>query len=114
MVMSVPRLESSISIAGARRALARIFAAAGLDTPALDARVLAGHALGLDHAALVAAGERVLDSEERDCIAAMAARAGSGPPPAAITSTRCPIRSSMIDGNRSYRPSAQRYSIVKF
>jgi len=67
-------LESSISIAGARRALARMCAAAGLDTPALDARVLVGHALGLDHAALAAAAERALDPEERERIAAMAAR----------------------------------------
>jgi release factor glutamine methyltransferase len=70
----VPRLESSISIAGARRALARMFAAAGLDTPALDARVLVGHALGLDHAALATAAERALGPEERERIAAMAAR----------------------------------------
>jgi len=64
--MIVTRLDSSISIAGARRALARMFAAAGLDAPALDARVLVGHALGLDHAALVGAAERVLDPEERE------------------------------------------------
>jgi len=72
--MIVPRLESSISIGGARRALARMFAAAGLDTPALDARVLVGHALGLDHAGLVATAERALDSAERDRIAQMASR----------------------------------------
>jgi release factor glutamine methyltransferase len=70
----VPRLESSISIGGARRALARMFAAAGLDTPALDARVLVGHALGLDHAALAAAAERALGPEERERIAVMASR----------------------------------------
>jgi release factor glutamine methyltransferase len=72
--MIVPRLESSISIADARRALARMFAAAGLDTPALDARVLVGHALGLDHAGLTAAAERVLDPDERERIAAAASR----------------------------------------
>ena len=72
--MIVTRLDSSISIAGARRALARMFAAAGLDAPALDARVLVGHALGLDHAALVGAAERVLDPEEREHIAAAASR----------------------------------------
>jgi len=72
--MTVPRLDSSISIGGARRALARIFAAAGLDTPALDARVLVGHALGLDHAGLAAAAERALDGEERERIAAVASR----------------------------------------
>ncbi|MBV8752371.1 MAG: peptide chain release factor N(5)-glutamine methyltransferase [Hyphomicrobiales bacterium] len=72
--MIIPRLESSISIGGARRALARIFAAAGLDTPALDARVLIGHALGLDHTALVAAAERALDAAERERIAEIASR----------------------------------------
>lgn len=72
--MTVPRLDSSISIGGARRALARMFAAAGLDTPALDARVLVGHALGLDHTALAAAAERALGPEERERIAGMASR----------------------------------------
>jgi release factor glutamine methyltransferase len=72
--VTVAPLGSSISIDGARRALARMFAAAGLDTPALDARVLVGHALGLDHAALAAAAERALDREERERIATMASR----------------------------------------
>ena len=72
--MTVPRLESSVSIAGARRALAHMFAAAGLDTPALDARVLVGHALQLDHTALVGAAERVLDADEHERIAAAASR----------------------------------------
>jgi release factor glutamine methyltransferase len=86
--MIVSRLESSISIAGARRALARMFAAASLDTPALDARVLVGHALGLDHAALVTAGERALDPEERERIAAMAARRLAREPVARILGTK--------------------------
>jgi release factor glutamine methyltransferase len=51
-----------------------MFAAAGLDTPALDARVLVGHALGFDHAGLTAAAERVLDPAERERIAAAASR----------------------------------------
>lgn len=72
--MSIPQLEDSISIGGARRALARMFATAGLDTPALDARVLVGHALALDHAALAAAAARVVNPEERERIAAMASR----------------------------------------
>jgi len=70
----VARLEASISVGGARRALARMFAAAGLDTPALDARVIVGRALALDHAALAGAAERALDAQERERIAAMAAR----------------------------------------
>ena len=42
-------------VAHARRALAEQFRAAGIDSPELDARILIGHALGLDHAGLAAA-----------------------------------------------------------
>ena len=40
------------TVAQARRALAERFRAAGIESPELDARVLIGHALGLDHAGL--------------------------------------------------------------
>ena len=43
------------SVAHARRALAEQFRQGGIESPELDARVLIGHALGLDHAALAAA-----------------------------------------------------------
>ena len=86
--MIVPRLESSISVGGARRALARMFAAAGLDTPALDARVIVGHALGFDHAALAGAAERALAAQERERIAAMAARRLNREPVARIVGMR--------------------------
>ncbi|HML11800.1 MAG TPA: peptide chain release factor N(5)-glutamine methyltransferase [Xanthobacteraceae bacterium] len=72
--MTIPRLDASISVAGARRALARVFTSAGLDSPALDAQVIVGHALGLGHAALAGAAEHTLDPAERERIAAMAAR----------------------------------------
>jgi release factor glutamine methyltransferase len=81
-------LDASVSIAGARRALARMFAAANLDTPALDARIIVGHALGLDHAALAAAAERALGAEERERIAAMAARRLSREPVARIVGSK--------------------------
>jgi release factor glutamine methyltransferase len=81
-------LDSSISIGGARRALARMFAAAGLDSPALDARIIVGHALGLDHAALAGAAERALDAAERDRIAALAVRRLGREPVARIVGTK--------------------------
>jgi release factor glutamine methyltransferase len=81
-------LGAATSIAGARRALARMFAAAGLDTPALDARVIVGHALGLDHAGLAGAAERMLEAGERDRIAALAARRLGGEPVARILGWR--------------------------
>src|ERR1700730_6533823 len=76
--MMVPRFDALISVGGARRALARMFAAAGLDTPALDARVIVGRALALDHAALAGAAERALDAQERERMAAKAARPLAG------------------------------------
>ena len=46
----------------------------GLDSPELDARLLVGYALGLDHAALAAAAARTLDPTEQSAIATLARR----------------------------------------
>ncbi len=62
------------TVSGARRALTEKFRAAGLDTPELDARILVGRALGLDHPALTAAAARKLREDERDAIEALARR----------------------------------------
>ena len=67
-------IDPGSSVVAARRALARMFAAAGLETPELDARVLVGHALGLDHAALAGAADRPLDNEARRGIGGLASR----------------------------------------
>ena len=64
----------ALTVAGARRMLAEKFRASGIDSPELDARILVGHALSLDHAALAAAGARVLIADEKDAIAALAQR----------------------------------------
>jgi len=63
-----------LTIAGARRALAEKFRAAGIDSAELDARILIGHALSLDHAVLAASGARTLDAEENEAVAALARR----------------------------------------
>ena len=68
----------------ARRALAARFRAAGLDTPDLDARILIGHALGLDHAALAAAATRGLGTDEASANTALANRRLAGEPVARI------------------------------
>ncbi|MDR3421048.1 MAG: peptide chain release factor N(5)-glutamine methyltransferase [Xanthobacteraceae bacterium] len=65
---------ASLTIAGARRAWAEKFRAAGIESAELDARILVGHALAFDHAALAAAGARILGVEENDSIAALAQR----------------------------------------
>jgi release factor glutamine methyltransferase len=66
--------EPVSSIADARISLARRFREAGLDTPDLDARVLVGHALGLDHAALAAQPERPLTEQELNAVTDIARR----------------------------------------
>jgi release factor glutamine methyltransferase len=66
--------ESAPTIAAARRGWARKFRAAGIDLPELDARILVGHALGLDRSTLAGADARRLAEKEQDAIAALARR----------------------------------------
>ena len=73
-----------MDVAGMRRSLSHAFRTAGLDTPELDARVLVGHALALDHAALAAAAARPLSSQEMADIDALARRRLAGEPVARI------------------------------
>lgn len=62
------------TVGTARRTLARAFRQSGCDAPETDARLLIGHALGLDHAGLVAADGRTLTGDELQTIAALAER----------------------------------------
>ncbi|MFO1101015.1 MAG: peptide chain release factor N(5)-glutamine methyltransferase [Xanthobacteraceae bacterium] len=71
-----------------RRRLSDAFRAAGLDAPGLDARLLIGHALGLDHAGLASGAERALLPAEIERIEALAARRLSREPVARILGTK--------------------------
>jgi release factor glutamine methyltransferase len=62
------------SLAAARRTVAESLRRGGIDNPDLDARLLIGHALGLDAAALVTQSQRVLAREEAAAITQLAAR----------------------------------------
>jgi release factor glutamine methyltransferase len=73
-VASAPVLVPGMTVTQVRRAAAGRFRTRGLDTPDLDARLIVGHALGLDHAALVADAGRALSSMETDRIMAAVAR----------------------------------------
>ena len=77
-------MQPGLSITRARRLLAQSLRAQGIDTPELDARLLVGHALGLDHAGLASAGERILTAAEADALAAFAARRQAREPVARI------------------------------
>lgn len=72
------------TIEDARRALTQLFAQHGIDSPALDARLLVAHALRLDHAGLAAAASRTLSDAERDTVAAFAQRRLAAEPVARI------------------------------
>jgi len=82
-MMAVPAVVPAVAAAGSahartvgavRRAWAARFRACGIDSPELDARILVGYALGLDHAALASAETRALDIEEENTVAALAYR----------------------------------------
>ncbi|MES1155096.1 MAG: peptide chain release factor N(5)-glutamine methyltransferase [Pseudorhodoplanes sp.] len=72
--MTATAMTAAETIDARRRALALAFRGAGLESPELDARILVGHALGLDHAALAANGARSLTQEQNTRIAELAAR----------------------------------------
>ena len=68
------QIASGVSVETARQRLAQKFRQCGIETPELDARLIVGHALGLDHAALTAASRRVLSTAEADALLALQAR----------------------------------------
>ena len=78
----------SESIGEARRALAAQFRGAGLDSPELDARILLGHALGMDHTALAAADTQPLAASATAAIAELAARRLASEPVARIVGAK--------------------------
>ncbi len=79
---------NGMTIADCRRTWAGEFRAGGIDSPELDARVLIGHALGLDHAALAARTDQPVSVEQQSAIAALARRRLAHEPVARITGTK--------------------------
>jgi release factor glutamine methyltransferase len=77
-----------MTVAQARRALAQQFRAADIESPELDARVLIGQALGLDHAGLIAAAPQLLSMADAERIEGFARRRLAGEPVARITGLR--------------------------
>jgi release factor glutamine methyltransferase len=73
-----------VTIDAARRALTARFAAAGLDSPELDARLLVGAALHLDLTALVTQGARRLTADDTARLESLAQRRLAGEPVARI------------------------------
>lgn len=84
----IPELKLGLSVGAARLAAAQAFRRKGLDSPELDARVLVGHALALDHAALTANAQRPVTPEQVSAISALVARRLAGEPIARITGAK--------------------------
>jgi len=70
----MPLLSRNMTVAQARRALADAFRQAALDSPELDARLLVGHALGLDNTALTIDSGRDLGEDGAHALATLVAR----------------------------------------
>ena len=83
-----PAAAKGVSVGDCRRAWVAEFRARGIDSPELDARVLIGHALDLDHAALAAHADQPLSAEQQGAIAALARRRLAREPVARITGTK--------------------------
>jgi release factor glutamine methyltransferase len=77
-----------MTVAQTRRALTRQFRDAGIGSPELDARVLIGHVLGLDHAGLIAAAAQPVLAADLERVESVARRRLAGEPVARITGTR--------------------------
>jgi release factor glutamine methyltransferase len=75
---------SGLSIEAARRALAARLKDARIDTPELEARLLIGAALHLDHTGLAVHGTRQITSDEADLIESFAQRRMAREPTARI------------------------------
>jgi release factor glutamine methyltransferase len=76
--------DAQLTIDSIRRALAARFAAAGLDSPELDARLLVGAALRLDLTGLVTQGTRNLTADDTARLESLARRRLAGEPVARI------------------------------
>lgn len=86
--MTAAQADTTLSIAAVRRRLSQQFRDAGLDSPDLDARILVGHALALDHAALAAQADRRLTDGEAATIATLARRRLAREPIARIVGSK--------------------------
>lgn len=82
--MSASHPFAGLTIEASRRALAAQFKARGIETPELDARLLIGAALDLDHTALAAQAARLITSQESKAIARFAQRRMAHEPVARI------------------------------
>jgi release factor glutamine methyltransferase len=88
MQVQETQVPAALSVDAMRRDMTRRFRFGGIDTPELDARILVGHALGLDLTALIRAADRILEAGEIAHIETLAARRLRHEPVARITGAK--------------------------
>jgi release factor glutamine methyltransferase len=86
--MNPAALAPGLTVAQARREATGRLRESGLDTPELDARLIVGHALGLDHHGLANAAARALTPAEADRLGALLARRLAHEPVSRILGTK--------------------------
>jgi release factor glutamine methyltransferase len=86
---------------------------AGLDCAELDARLLVGHALGLDHTALAAQAQRLLTAEEMESISALTARRLAHEPVARIIGRKEFWGLSLILNPHTFVPRPETETVVE-
>lgn len=74
MSRAIAGLRAGISLSRAVEMTTQALRSGGCDSPQLDARILIGHALGIDRARIVVDAERLLDAREAAAVDALAAR----------------------------------------
>jgi release factor glutamine methyltransferase len=84
MITMAETLAPGMTVTEARRALAEWLSEDGIESAALEARLLVGAALAFDHAALAIAADRPLSAAETHAISAFAARRRNHEPIARI------------------------------
>jgi release factor glutamine methyltransferase len=73
-VQVIPGLKAGLSLSDACEILARAFRDCGIESPQVDARILAADALALNRAQVLAQADRRLEPREIDALSARAAR----------------------------------------
>ena len=107
-----PALPPSLPRHAAQVELSRLFRTAGIDTAALDARVLLCHALGTDHPGLIRDGEAALGAAATQ-LAAFARRRLAGEPVSRICGHRDFYGLSFRLGPETLDPRADTETLVE-
>lgn len=101
------------TVGAARRALAARFRTAGIDSADLDARIVIGHALDLDHAGLASADANRLRADEMAAISALAQRRLAHEPVARIVGRKEFWSLSLVIDAATLVPRPQTETVVE-